>query len=37
LASQIALIESNLSIANMSFGEFIDLLDDHGVFNGFPA
>lgn len=35
-ASEIASIESNLSIANMDFEDFADNVDSDGVFRGFP-
>ena len=34
--SQIQSIENNLSIANMDFEEFADLVDEDGIFRGFP-
>ena len=36
-ASEIAFIESNLSIANMDFEEFADSVDGDGVYRGFPS
>jgi hypothetical protein len=36
LASQIPSIDNNLSLANMGFEEFADLIDETGVFRGFP-
>lgn len=36
IPSQIQAIENNLSIANMSFFEFADRVDEDGVFRGFP-
>lgn len=36
IPSEIAGVESNLSIANMGFEEFADAVDDDGVFRGFP-
>ncbi len=30
-------IENNLSIANMSFSEFANAVDEDGIFRGFPA
>ncbi len=36
IPSQIQAIENNLSIANMSFFEFADNVDEDGVFRGFP-
>jgi len=35
IPSQIQGIENNLSIANMDFEEFVDAVDDDGVFRGF--
>jgi hypothetical protein len=35
VAAQLGHIESNLSIANMSFDEFADAVDKEGVFHGF--
>ncbi|MEW6302023.1 MAG: hypothetical protein AB1705_01035 [Verrucomicrobiota bacterium] len=37
VAAQIASIDSNLSIANMGFDEFAELVDDSGVFRGIPG
>ena len=36
LPSQVASIDNNLSIANMSFEEFAEAVDETGVFRGFP-
>jgi hypothetical protein len=36
VASQVASIENNLSIANMGFEEFAEAVDQGGVFRGFP-
>jgi hypothetical protein len=36
VAAQIAPIDNNLSIANMDFEEFAELVDDLGVFRGIP-
>ena len=36
VAAQIAPIDNNLSIANMDFEEFAELVDDAGVFRGIP-
>jgi hypothetical protein len=36
VAAQVAGIENNLSIANMGFEEFADLVDESGVFRGIP-
>jgi len=36
IATQIASIENNLSIANMGFEEFAGEVDEKGVFRGFP-
>jgi hypothetical protein len=36
LPSQVQSIENNLSIANMSFFEFADNVDEDGIFRGFP-
>jgi hypothetical protein len=36
VASQVASIENNLSIANMGFEEFAESVDEGGVFRGFP-
>ncbi|MCR1783259.1 hypothetical protein KVF89_12000 [Nocardioides carbamazepini] len=35
VASEVASVEANLSIANMDFAEFADAVDDDGVFRGF--
>jgi Domain of unknown function (DUF6924) len=35
-ATQAASIDNNLSIANMSFDEFVSLVDEAGVFRGIP-
>lgn len=35
VASEIAGIEANLSLANMDFSEFADSVDDDGIFRGF--
>jgi len=37
IATQIASIENNLSIANMGFDEFAELVDETGVFRGIPG
>jgi hypothetical protein len=37
VATEIASIENNLSIANMGFEEFAELVDDTGVFRGIPG
>ncbi len=37
IPSEIAGIENNLSLANMSFFEFADAVDPDGVFRGFPT
>jgi hypothetical protein len=37
IPSRIQSIENNLSIANMSFFEFADNVDEDGVFRGFPG
>lgn len=34
--SQIQGIENNLSIANMDFEEFVESVDEDGIFRGFP-
>jgi hypothetical protein len=36
IPSEMWSVENNLSLANMSFWEFADCTDDHGVFRGFP-
>jgi hypothetical protein len=36
LATEIPAIENNLSVANMSFEEFADQVDETGIFRGFP-
>jgi len=36
VAAQVASIDNNLSIANMGFQEFAELVDDAGVFRGIP-
>jgi len=36
VAPQVASIDNNLSIANMGFEEFADLVDESGVFRGIP-
>ena len=36
LAGQVPAIENNLSIGNMGFEEFADLVDENGIFRGFP-
>jgi|SRR5262245_44254220 len=36
VAAEIAPIDNNLSIANMDFEEFAELVDDAGVFRGIP-
>ena len=36
VAAQVALIDNNLSISNMDFQEFAELVDDAGVFHGIP-
>jgi len=36
IPSQIRVIETNLTLANMSFYEFADEIDQDGVFRGFP-
>ena len=36
IATQIASIENNLSIANMGFAEFAEMADEKGVFRGIP-
>ncbi len=35
IPSEMWSVENNLSIANMSFREFVDHIDDHGIFRGF--
>jgi hypothetical protein len=37
IPSQIQGIENNLSIANMDFEEFAEVVDEDGVFRGFPG
>ena len=37
IASAIASIDNNLSIANMGFSEFANAVDESGVFRGFDA
>jgi hypothetical protein len=37
IATEIASIENNLSIANMGFEEFAELVDETGVFRGIPG
>jgi hypothetical protein len=37
VAEQLASIENNLSIANMGFDEFAELVDEGGVFRGIPG
>ena len=37
LPSQVASIDSNLSIANMGFEEFAGMVDETGVFRGIPG
>jgi hypothetical protein len=37
VAAQLASIENNLSIANMGFDEFAELVDEQGVFRGIPG
>jgi hypothetical protein len=37
IATEIASIENNLSIANMGFEEFAALVDETGVFRGIPG
>jgi tetratricopeptide (TPR) repeat protein len=36
-ASDLWMVENNLSIGNMDFSEFVDHLDEDGVFRGFPG
>lgn len=36
VATAVASIDNNLSIANMGFQEFADSVDEGGVFRGFP-
>ncbi len=36
-ANQIAAIDSNLSIGNLSFEEFAEQVDESAVFRGFPS
>jgi hypothetical protein len=36
VATEVASIENNLSIANMGFEEFAELVDENGVFRGIP-
>jgi hypothetical protein len=36
VAAQVASIDNNLSIANMGFEEFADMVDETGVFRGLP-
>jgi hypothetical protein len=37
VASQVPSIDNNLSISNMDFEEFAELVDDAGVFRGIPG
>lgn len=37
LASQIAVIDNNLSIGNMDFEEFAESVDETGIFRGIPG
>lgn len=37
VATQVASIDNNLSIANMGFEEFAGLVDDVGIFRGMPG
>ena len=37
VAAEVASIDNNLSIANMGFEEFADLVDQTGVFRGIPG
>lgn len=37
VASEVASIDNNLSIANMGFEEFAGLVDEAGVFRGIPG
>jgi hypothetical protein len=37
VATQVASIDNNLSIANMGFEEFAGLVDEGGVFRGIPG
>ncbi len=37
VAVEVAAIENNLSIANMGFEEFAELVDETGVFRGIPG
>jgi hypothetical protein len=36
IPSQIQSVENNLSIANMDFEEFVESVDEDGIFRGFP-
>jgi hypothetical protein len=36
VSSETWAVENNLSLANMSFDEFADAVDDEGIFQGFP-
>lgn len=36
IATQIAAIDNNLSVANMGFEEFAELVDENGIFRGLP-
>jgi hypothetical protein len=35
IPSAVQSIENNLSLSNMSFSEFADAVDEHGIFRGF--
>lgn len=37
IASQVALIDNNLSIGNMDFAEFAESVDETGIFRGLPG
>ena len=37
IAAQVASIDNNLSMANMGFEEFAELVDETGIFRGIPG